>query len=141
MKDTEYLEDINTREFYDFYRKTRRKPSKKIDQYNYFKKAMSGFLRELKKSMEESEHGVHLKGLGVLFKKPFGEWFRKITLFTHKRKERGINNFYLEDEYLRNKYTVKKVSKLNNSGEKKSNKPDAVMLHRKLIKKNAISKS
>ena len=139
MKDTEYLEDINTREFYDFYRKTRRKPSKKIDQYNYFKKAMSGFLRELKKSMEESEHGVHLKGLGVLFKKPFGEWFRKITLFTHKRKERGINNFYLEDEYLRNKYTVKKVSKLNNSGEKKSNKPDAVMLHRKLIKKNAIS--
>ena len=35
-KNKEYLEDINTREFYEFYRKVRRKPSKKIDQYNYY---------------------------------------------------------------------------------------------------------
>ena len=79
-KNKEYLEDINTREFYDFYKKVRRKPSKKIDQYNYFKKAISGMLTELKKIIEESEHGVSLKGLGVFYKKPYGEPTKKIGI-------------------------------------------------------------
>ena len=85
--------------------------------------------------MEETEHGVHLKGLGDLYKKPFGQWYRKMSLFTHRRLERGINYFYLEDDYLRSKYLIKRVSKLPRTHDrKKADKPDAVMLHRKLVR-------
>lgn len=137
----QYLEDIYTREFYDFYRKNRRKVSKKINQEMLFKKAMNGFLIELFTCMEEAENGVHLRGLGVLYKKPFGQWFRKMSLFTHRRRERGINYLYLEDEYLRNRYNVKRVWRIDRGekGNKKQDKPDAVMLHRKLIRKNGTS--
>lgn len=139
-KNLEYLEDIYTREFYDFYRKTRRKVSKKINQEMLFKKAMGGLIQELFRCMEETDNGVHLRGLGVLYKKPFGQWYRKMSLFTHRKLERGINYFYLEDEYLRNRYNVKKVYRTKRKeGRKKEDKPDAVMLHRKLIRKNDIS--
>ena len=100
-KNKEYLENINTREFYEFYRKVRRKPSKKIDQYNYFKKAIGGMLEELKKLIEEAEHGVCLKGLGVFYKKPYGEPTRKVTLFTKKKvKNTGqVPQYYVEESH------------------------------------------
>ena len=106
-KKEEYLEDIlNTRDFYEFYRKVRKKPSPKIDQYNYFKKAMSGFIKEIRDQLDKTEHGIHFKGFGVLYKKPFGNWFRRLSLFTHRTLQRGLTFFYLEDEYLRNKYII-----------------------------------
>ena len=134
----DHLEDINNREFYDFYRKNRRSVSKKIDQHKLFIKAINGFLIELKRAVEENEHGVHLRGLGVVYKKPFGQWFRRMSLFTHRRGERGLSYLYLEDEYLRNRYIIKKVARRleAETDKKKSDKPDATMLHRKLIKKN-----
>lgn len=133
-KNKEYLEDINTREFYEFYRKVRRKPSKKIDQYNYFKKAISGMLTELKKIIEETEHGVSLKGLGVFYKKPYGEPTKKISLFTKKKVPRNKLTLFLEDEFLRAKYIIYYTPKISSDGVLREEKPEAVMLHRKLIK-------
>lgn len=136
-KKVEYLEDINTREFYEFYKKVRRKPSKKIDQYNYFKKAINGMLMEIRDCLEETEHGVHLRGLGVLYKKPFGEMYKKLSLFTHTKITRELISFYLEDDYLRHKYLVTNITKRNGTKRKEKlvDKPNAVILHRKIVRK------
>ena len=135
-KNKEYLENINTREFYEFYRKVRRKPSKKIDQYNYFKKAIGGMLEELKKLIEEAEHGVCLKGLGVFYKKPYGEPTRKVALFTKKKVKRNKLDLFLEDDFLRSKYIISYTPKIKAEGVFREDKPEAVILHRKLIKKD-----
>lgn len=133
----EYLEDLNTREFYDFYRRTRRKVSPKINQYNLFKKAINGFVLEIRNQLDQTEHGIHFKGFGVLYKKPFGDWFRRLSLFTHRRLQRGLAFFYLEDEYLRNKYIIiNNIPRKNERAKgKHEEKADAVMLHRKLLNK------
>lgn len=44
----EYLEDIVGKEFYNFYKKNRRKFLKVIDEYNYFVKVMYGMILEFK---------------------------------------------------------------------------------------------
>jgi len=136
IKKKEYLEDIQTREFYDFYRKIRRKNSKKIDQFNYFVKAINGMLKEINNLMNETDHGLHLKGLGVLYKKPFGEYYKKLTLFTHRKVSRKRVNFYLEDDYLRNRYIITNTRPaIKKEDDVRQDKATAVILHRKLIKK------
>ena len=133
----ETAEDMMSREFYEFYKKVRRKQCKKIDQYNYFEKAIGGMLIELKKIMEETNEGVHLRGLGVLYKKPFGEYMVKLSLFTKRMNLRQATQLFLEDDYLRAKYYIKRI--LNISSKKKQTNPEAVLLHRKLIRKNGSS--
>ena len=139
-KDKTHLENINTREFYEFYKRNRRKQSKKIDQHNYFIKAIHGFLLEVKKCLEESNHGVYLKGLGVIYKKPHGIMPVKQSIFTIKKVPREQPQLLLEDEYLRHKYIIRNVIKKRITQPKlRKEKPNAIILHRKLIKKDAIS--
>lgn len=133
MTKKDYLEDIINREFYEFYKKSRRKPSKVIDQYNYFEKAIHGMLNEIRVIMGETEQGIHLKGLGVLYRRPYGEYIKQLTMFTHTIKQKNLIQFYLEDDFLRNQYLianpmhVKKETK-----EKIEDKSTAIILHRKL---------
>lgn len=131
-KKLQYLENIMGREFYDFYKKTRRKPSKTIDQYNYFEKAVNGMIQEFRAMLAETEHGVHLKGLGVMYKRPFGQYMKKMTLFTHKRMNRKEVNFYLEDDYLRNQYLISNTPNSKGTDKKVEDKAEAILLHRKL---------
>lgn len=56
--------DILNRDFYELYKNTRRKPSKVIDQYNYFIKAVNGLLLTLKHLILENKNGVYISGLG-----------------------------------------------------------------------------
>ena len=139
----EYLEDIDSKEFYEFYKKNRKKTSPKMNQEMLFKKAIHGFLIEAMKCLNETEHGVHLRGLGVIHKKLYGMYSRRLSLFTYTKKEKNIGNFHLEDEYLRNKYIIKYVCKYYNYSIPKrkfgKDKPEAILLHRKLIRKNGIS--
>jgi cobalamin biosynthesis Co2+ chelatase CbiK len=128
-------EDILNREFYAFYRKTRRGYSKKIKQYNYFHKAIGGMMIELRRLMEEAEDGVHLRGLGVIHKKPYGELTIKMGMFKKRFTKRQLTRFFLEDDYLRAKYYIKKLM-LPKKRNKKTTNPEALLLHRKLIKKN-----
>jgi hypothetical protein len=133
MKKEQYLEQLINREFYEFYKKSRRKPSKVIDQYNYFEKAIGGLIREIRMMMTETEHGIHLKGLGVLYRKPFGEYLKKLSLFTHTKVTRNLINFYLEDDYLRNQYLIANPPKIKKkSPNKTEDKATAILLHRKL---------
>lgn len=132
-KKNQYLENLMSREFYDFYRKSRRKPSKVIDQYNYFEKAIGGMVEELRKMLSETETGIHLKGLGVLYRKPFGEYLQKLSIFTHRKVSRTLVNFYLEDDFLRRQYLIANPPKVPMvKKEKVEDKATAILLHRKL---------
>lgn len=133
MRKEQYLEDLMSREFYQFYRRTRRKPSKVIDQYNYFEKAINGMVEELRRMLSETDTGVHLKGLGVFYRKPFGEIMQKISLFTFKKVSRNVIHFYLEDDFLRNQYLIANPPKIKMKEKKKvEDKATAILLHRKL---------
>lgn len=132
-KKKEYLEDIMGREFYEFYKKSRRKPSKIIDQYNYFEKAINGMIQELRVMLGETDTGIHLKGLGVLYRKPFGEYLKKLSLFTHTKVSRNLVNFYLEDDFLRRQYLIANPPRVKReSNNKVEDKATAILLHRKL---------
>lgn len=131
-KKLEYLDPLMGREFYNFYKKIRRKPSKKIDQYNYFEKAIGGMIEEFRKMLSETKYGVHLKGLGVMYKRPFGQYMKKMSLFTHKRMHRKETHFYLEDDYLRNQYIITNTPNSKAETEKPEDKAEAILLHRKL---------
>lgn len=131
----EYLELLMSREFYHFYKKTRRKPSKVIDQYNYFEKAINGMIQELRKMLSETETGVHLKGLGVLYRKPFGEILTKINMFTQKKVSKNTVQLYIEDDFLRNQYFIANPPRIKMTENKKvEDKATAIILHRKLLK-------
>lgn len=139
----EYLENIDSREFYDFYRRNRKKTSPKINQEILFKKAIHGLLLEIKKCAEETGNGVHLRGFGVLHKRRVSVAKVRLSLFTYTKKEKNGCNFYLEDDYLRNLYLIKNVSKYYNRSIPKrkydKDKPDAIILHRKLIRKSQLT--
>lgn len=133
MRKQQYLDHIMSRDFYDFYRKIRRKPSKIIDQYNYFEKAINGMITELRTMLSETETGVHLKGLGVFYRKPFGEILMKVSKFTHKKVARNMVNFYLEDDFIRNQYFIANTPFIKMKEIKKvQDKSTAILLHRKL---------
>ena len=133
MTKKDYLEDLINREFYEFYKKSRRKPSKVIDQYNYFEKAIHGMLHEIRVMMGETEQGIHLKGLGVLYRRPYGEYIKQLTMFTHTIKQKNLIQFYLEDDFLRNQYLITNVMRVKKeTKEKIEDKSTAIILHRKL---------
>ena len=132
-KKERYLDNLMGREFYEFYKKSRRKPSKTIDQYNYFEKAINGMIQELRVMLTETEHGIHLKGLGVFYRKPFGEYLKKLSLFTHTKVNRDLIHFYLEDDFLRNQYLIANTPRAKKeSKDKAQDKATAILLHRKL---------
>ena len=93
-------------------------------------------LESLKKLIGREDHGVCLKGLGVFYKKPYGEPTRKVTLFTKKKVKRNKLDLFLEDDFLRSKYIISYTPKIKAEGVFREDKPEAVILHRKLIKKD-----
>lgn len=133
MRKKEYLEQVVGKDFYDFYRKNRKKPSKIINQQTYFEKAIGGLMEELRVMITETEHGVHLKGLGVLYKKPFGNFVRQIDIFNRTRITRKKIDLYIEDDFIRRQYLITNTPSNKGTGEKDvEDKSAAIILHRKL---------
>ena len=90
-------------------------------------------LSELNQMVVESDNGVHLKGLGVLYKKPFGILMHKISLFAQKKKYRRLVDFYLEDDFLRREYLIAEIaSRQYENSTIQEDKATAILLHRKL---------
>lgn len=58
------VEELITREFYDFYRQNRKKVAEGINEYNLFKKAVGGLLLSLKHIAQNTEGGIHIRGVG-----------------------------------------------------------------------------
>lgn len=59
-------QSLLSREAYDFYRAKRKKTAKGIDEYNLYKKAISGLFNVVGNMMVESEGGVYIEGFGYL---------------------------------------------------------------------------
>ncbi len=57
-------QSLTSREAYDFYRQKRKNIAPGIDEYNLYKKAVSGMFNVIKDMMVESEGGVYIEGLG-----------------------------------------------------------------------------
>lgn len=66
VKDKYFIkyQTLDSREAYDFYRATRRRKPREIDQYMLFAKCVRGMMMTLSKMIEGSEGGVYIQGLG-----------------------------------------------------------------------------
>lgn len=132
-KKKEYYDDLIGREFYEFYKKIRRRNCPQINQYNLFEKAVNGMCSELSRMMKETEYGVSLKGLGIFYRKPFGAILKKVNMFTQRLKNRTKVQFYFEDDYLRGEYIITNTLPIKPKENKKQiDKATAILLHRKL---------
>lgn len=57
---------LSSREAYEFYRKKRKKSVEGINEYNLYKKAISGLFNVVSDMMVGSEGGVYIEGIGYL---------------------------------------------------------------------------
>lgn len=55
---------LESREAYNFYKEKRKRAVKGINEYNLYRKAISGLFTVVKDMMVESQGGVYLEGLG-----------------------------------------------------------------------------
>lgn len=55
--------DLQGREFYEFYKKKRKKPAPGINNFNNFKRALGGFFMKVRENVFEAENGVYLESL------------------------------------------------------------------------------
>lgn len=97
----EIISELLTREFYEYYRKNRKKPSKVIDQYRYFTKAISGLLLELRKEIIKSKNGLYLQDFAYISYNGKTQKRRdKTKTILHKKIElpwRGLEFYQLFD--------------------------------------------
>lgn len=57
-------QSLTDRSSYEYYRQNRKAPSKTIDQYNYFVKAVEGVFNVIQDLIINSEEGVYVKDIG-----------------------------------------------------------------------------
>ena len=100
-------EELMSREFYEFYKKERKKVALAIDQYNYFVKAVNGLLLMIIRTAVYTKGGVHIKGLGyfchVRTKRKRRDPIEKNPLIKFKKKYRYKLHF-IPDEDLKEWY-------------------------------------
>ena len=66
-KETRYFLDelsLQSRECYDFYRENRKKVADGLNDFNLFKKAVSGLMKIIRYGQEETEGGTYIEGWG-----------------------------------------------------------------------------
>jgi len=78
-------EKLICREFYEYYREHRTKVCKGINDYNLFKKAVSGLLSVIRRKASEVEGGVHIKKLG---------YFRYVQSKNERKKRKKTKSFF-----------------------------------------------
>lgn len=78
-------QSLISREAYYFYRQNRKKVAVGINDYNLYKKAISGLFNMIGDILTESEGGVYLEGLGYLcmvaYPKEYKSSGKKVSLF------------------------------------------------------------
>jgi hypothetical protein len=57
------VDQLMSREFYDYYRANRRRVVPALDKYLYFHRAISGLLLQIKRDSINYEHGVYIQNL------------------------------------------------------------------------------
>jgi len=133
----EFLEDImNDKNFYKVYKTFKRSHTPLIERFYDVKSIIGGMFREMKLMLEEDYiQGISLKGIGVLHIAKKAEFKKKEGLFQNKDIDTNTVGLHLEDEYLRNRYLILNTLKLGTFFEKVETRPDAIMFHRKTLKR------
>lgn len=134
---TEFLEDIlDDSDLYNIYKKLKRSDSHLIKRYYDVKSIIGGMFREMKLMLEEDDiQAVALKGIGVIHIAKQGEYEKKEGLFKKIDADKNTVGLHLEDEYLRNRYLILNTPKLKTVFDKVETRPEAILLHRKTLRK------
>jgi hypothetical protein len=113
------------REVYDFYRENRRRTAPGINDFNLFKKAVSGFFQLMKRYMEESEGGVYIEDFGYFCyiinthkTNVRGLWINQIPLMHRYKKHYKYLPYFFPSEHLEG-YTASSTLKLSPTYTKK----------------------
>ena len=61
---THFLEQLVSREFYEYYRKNRIRVSKGLNKYQSFERYVRGMFEDIKKCIIKNRAGVYLRGIG-----------------------------------------------------------------------------
>lgn len=86
----------------------------------------------------EAEHGVHLKGIGVIV--PRGTIiYLDDTVFAKKQTVKNTFKLYFEKEYVSSEFKAFLTIKGNKPKKERSVNPYTILTHRKKVKKNAKS--
>jgi hypothetical protein len=127
-------------DFYQYYRRNRNNRYNKLTTPSKVNAMVQRLFAEMHFMLNEYNHGIALKNFGVISPKEF-LYEDRTSIFKVKYKKRTYYNVFLEDEYLnskyrtllRNKYYKNKVTDVT---KVKKPRPNAVLLHRKRIRKN-----
>jgi hypothetical protein len=95
-----------SREAYDFYRENRKKAATGINEYNLYKKSISGIFNIVGDMMVESEGGVYLEGFGYLCNIAYpNEWkagnIKSKSLFQKIKKYQYYFPYFIPDVELK----------------------------------------
>lgn len=99
-------ETLTSRKAYDFYRKNRKRCPSGINEYNLYKKAISGIFNIIGTMMVESEGGVYIEGFGYLCMIAYpNEWKDRNTrgksLFQRLKKHQYYFPYFIPDVELK----------------------------------------
>lgn len=96
---------LESREAYEFYRQKRKRTVKGIDDYQTYRKAISGLFNVVSTMMAESEGGVYLEGLGyfcnIAYPKEYKSGSTKGSLFQRLKRYQYYFPYFIPDAELR----------------------------------------
>lgn len=141
----EDLLPLISEDFYQYYRRNRNDRYEKLTSPSMVRNTLKNMFSEMQEMLEECNHGIHLKGFGVISPKDTVSEDNS-NLFKVTYKKRARRSIVLENEYLASQYRVtfiKKDFKVKKKSELllKTPRPYAVMLHRNKLRKNKLKDS
>lgn len=110
---------LTDREVYDFYRENRARVAKGINDFNLFKKAVSGLFNLVRNIMKDSKGGIYIDGLGyfchVITLNKYKFFRRDKSIIIRNRRHYVYKPYFFPDDNINRmemifnlKHTVKK---------------------------------
>lgn len=97
IKETSLLD----REVYEFYKENRKKVANGLNDYNLFKKAVSGLMLVIRDMMVQGQGGVYIEGLGyfcnVMYPKKYKMRGKDIPFFRRIEKQQYFFPYFFPD--------------------------------------------
>lgn len=141
----EDLLPLITEDFYQYYRRNRNDRYENLTSESNARVTLRGMFYEMQEMLEECNHGIYLKGFGVVSPKDtVAEDNGNLFKVTYKKMAK--RNIVLENEYLASQYRVHFIKRYSKDKKKKelilkTPRPYAVILHRNKLRKNKLKDS
>jgi hypothetical protein len=129
-------------DFYQFYRRNRNDRYSRLTDTPLVNGTVHGMFSEMLNMLEDCNHGIVLKGFGVVAPKDFVVEDKE-SIFRVRYKKKGYYSVFLESEYLSSKYRVRLKRKYFGRDDTPVTKirkprPYAVLADRKNLRKNKL---